>query len=112
VPEQDPLSAGFYETSEVAVSQGAAGTTQVVAGVAGKKIYVTGAYITLDAAGTIKFTETAGDLTGTFNVGGASAPALEFNTSHPMIWTTTAGEALSITTGTGKAQGVVTYYVA
>ena len=112
MPEQDPLSAGFYETAEVAVSQGAAGTTSIVAGVAGKKIYVTGYELTLDAAGTIKFTEVAGDLSGTFNAGGSAAPALIVEANHPVVWTSTAGEDLKITTATGKAQGIVKYYVA
>lgn len=110
--EQDPLSAGFYETAEAAVSQGAAGTTSVVTGVALKKIYVTGYELTLDAAGTLKFTEVAGDLSGTFNLGGASAPALIVEGNHPIVWTTTAGEDLKITTGTGKAQGIIRYYIA
>lgn len=112
MPEQDPLSGNFYETSEAVVSQGAAGTTSVVVGVAGKKIYVTGYELTLDAAGTIKFTETAGDLSGTFNVGGTAAAALIAESSHPVIWTSTAGEDLKIATATGKAQGVVKYFVA
>lgn len=112
MPEQDPLSAGFYETAEVAVSQGAAGTTSIVTGVAGKKIYVTGYELGLDAAGTLKFTEVAGDLSGSFPMGGASAPLLVAEANHPIVWTTTAGEDLKITTGTGKAQGIVKYYIA
>ena len=112
MPEQDPLNAGFYETSEAAVSQGAAGTTSIVTGVAGKKIYVTGYELTLDAAGTIKFTEVAGDLSGTFSVGGAAAPALIVEANHPVVWTSTAGEDLKITTATGKAQGIVKYFIA
>jgi hypothetical protein len=112
MPEQDPLSAGFYETSEAAISQGAAGTTSIVTGVAGKKIYVTGIFLTLDAAGTVKFTEVAGDLTGTFNMGGVAAPPLALEADHPIFWTTTLGEDLKITTVTGKAQGSVNYYIA
>lgn len=112
MPEQDPLSAGFYETAEAVISQGAAGTTSVVTGVALKKVYVTGYEITLDAAGTLKFTEVAGDLSGTFNMGGAAAPALVAEANHPLLWTTTAGEDLKITTATGKAQGILRYYIA
>jgi len=111
MPEQDPLSAGFYETNEAAIAQGSAGTTSIVTGVAGKKVYVTGYSITLDAAGTLKFTEVAGDLSGTFNLGGAAAPALTVESNHPIIWTSTAGEDLKITTGTGKANGFLTYYI-
>jgi hypothetical protein len=112
VPEQDPLSAGFYETSQVAVAQAGAGTTSVVTGVAGKKVYVTGYELTLDAAGTLKFTEVAGDLTGAFSMGGAAAPPLVAEANHPLLWTTVAGEDLKITTGTGKAQGIIRYFLA
>lgn len=112
MPEQDPLSSGFYETTRVSISQGAAGTTSIVTGVTGKKVYVTGIFLTLDAAGTIKFTEVAGDLTGTLNMGGTGAPPLAFAADHPVLWTSTAGEDLKITTVTGKAQGWVTYFVA
>ena len=110
--EADPLSLSFQETTTAAVAQGAAGTTSVVVGVAGKKVYVTGVFLTLDAAGTIKFTEVAGDLSGAMSMGGAAAPPLAFSADHPIIWTSTAGEDLKITTGTGKAQGWITYFVA
>lgn len=109
--DADPL-ASFAETTEASISQGAAGTTTIVAGVAGKKIYVTGMFFTLDAAGTIKFTEVAGDLTGTLNQGGAAAPPIAVEADHPLLWTSTAGEDLKITTATGKAQGWVTYFIA
>lgn len=113
MPEQDPLSTGFYETSVAKIAQGAAGATTVATPAAGQKVYVTGIFVTLDAAGTIKFGETAGDLTGTLNVGGTSAPPLAVtNGSHPILWTTTAGEALTLTTATGKAQGWITFYTA
>lgn len=113
MPESGPDPfANFAETSEASVAQGAAGTTTIVAGVAGKKIYVTGIVLTLDAAGTIKFTEVAGDLTGTLNQGGAAAPPLAVHSDHPLIWTSVAGEDLKITTAAGKAQGWVTYFYA
>jgi len=110
VPEQDPLSAGFYETSEAAIAQGAAGTTSIVTGVTGKKVYVTGYSITLDAAGTLKFTETAGDLTGPLSIALDGGLATSGG-PHPVLWTSTAGEALKITTVTGKANGWITYFV-
>jgi hypothetical protein len=102
---------GFYETTTASIAQGAAGTTSIVVGVAGKKIYVTGLFVTLDAAGTIKFTEVAGDLSGAMSMGGAAAPPFAFAADHPILWTSTAGEDLKITTATGKANGWLTYFI-
>lgn len=112
MPEHDPLSGRFYETTVLAVAQGAAGTTTLVTPGSAQKVYVTGMYLTLDAAGTLKFTEVAGDLTGTLNMGGTAAPALAAFAEHPLLWTSTPGEALKITTATGKAQGWISYFVA
>ncbi len=110
-PTNDPLGA-FTETTVFKVAQGAAGTTTVATPGATQKVYITGIFLTLDAAGTIKFTEAAGDLTGAMSVGGAAAPALEFQDTHPILWTSTAGEVLQITTGTGKANGWLTGFFA
>lgn len=112
MPDTDPLGNNFHETTIAAVAQGAAGTTTLVTPGAAQKVYVTGMYLTLDAAGTLKFTETAGDLTGVMNLGGASASPLAAFAQHPILWTSTAGEALKITTVTGKAQGWISYFVA
>jgi hypothetical protein len=112
VPKNDPLNGSFYATTTAPIAQGAAGTTSIVVGVAGKKIYVTGLFLTLDAAGTAKFTEVAGDLTGAMSAGGASAPSLTVFGHRPIIWTTTAGEDLKITSATGKAAGWVRYFFA
>jgi hypothetical protein len=109
--DADPL-ASFAETTIAPIAQGAAGTTSIVTGVAGKKIYVTGLFLTLDAAGTIKFTEVAGDLSGAMAMGGAAAPPFAFAADHPILWTSVAGEDLKITTATGKAQGWLTYFIA
>lgn len=110
--EDDPLSGSFYETTVLAVSQAAAGTTTLVTPGTGEKVYVTGVFLTLDAAGTAKFTETAGDLTGTINLGGSAAEPLKAFSDHPILWTSTAGEALELVTATGKAQGWITYFTA
>jgi hypothetical protein len=104
----DPLDTAI-EQSIVAVSQGAAGTTSIVTGVAGKKVYVFGIYLSLDAAGTLKFSEVAGDLSGTINSGGAAAPPIAAFAQHPILWTSTAGEDLKVVTATGKAQGWIAY---
>lgn len=110
-PEADPLSPSFQETSSAAVAQGSAGTTSIVTGVSGKQIYVTFVSLTLDAAGTLKFTETAGDLSGPLSIA-QNGGIVAGNGSRAVLWTTTAGEDLKITTATGKANGWVNYFVA
>ena len=109
--ETDPLSGDFNETAVAKISQGGAGNTSVVTGVTGKKIYVTFISLTLDAAGTIKFLETAGDLTGTLNLA-QNGGIVAGSGLRPILWTSTAGEDLQITTATGKAQGWLTYFTA
>ena len=109
--ETDPLSGSFSETVTAAVAQGSAGTTSIVTGVAGKKIYVTAICLTLDAAGTLKFTEVAGDLTGPLSIA-LNGGMVVGDGSRPILWTSTAGEDLKITTGTGKANGWIAYYTA
>lgn len=110
-PTNDPLGS-FTETTTLKVAQGAAGATNLVTPGSTQKVYVTGIFLTLDAAGTVKFTETAGDLTGAMACGGAAAPPLAFSDTHPILWTSTAGEVLTLTTATGKAQGWINYFVA
>ena len=109
--ENDPLSSEFNETTVLAVAQGAAGTTTLVTPGSTQKVYVTGIFLTLDAAGTLKFTETAGDLTGPLSIALDGGLATSGG-PHPVLWTSTAGEALKITTVTGKANGWITYFVA
>lgn len=110
-PTNDPLG-DFTETTTWKVAQGAAGTTALVTPGATQKVYVTGIFLTLDAAGTVKFTETAGDITGAMNVGGAAAPPFMMSSDHPILWTSAAGEVLSLVTVTGKANGWLTGFLA
>lgn len=105
-----PFDGSYSATSIAKISQGAAGTTSIVTGVANQIIYVMAICLTLDAAGTIKFTEVAGDITGAIPIaldGGFSIASVK-----PILWTSTAGEDLKITTATGKAQGWLTYFTA
>lgn len=98
---------GSHVTS-APIAQGAAGTDPIVAAVAGKRIYVTGWCVSLDAAGTAKFQSAATDLTGAMKVG--TTPAAVANGSAP-IFATAAGEALNLTTTAGAAKGYVSYYL-
>lgn len=101
----------------VAVNQSAAGTTIIVPARPGLHyIKVLACFITLDAAGTIKFVQgdgngfTLADISGTINAGGASAPPLALppaDIATPWFFTT-PDLALGIVTATGKAQGFLT----
>lgn len=73
-------------------------------------------FITLDAAGTIKFVQGSqdglnlSDISGAMNAGGAAAPPIQLapaDTSTPWFYTS-PDQGLGIFTATGKAQGFVT----
>ena len=90
----------------VPVAQGAAGTTELAAAVEGKYHKVMAAILSIDATGTLKFVDDAGDLTGAMPVsttGGFVAPSA----GHPYTRTTTTNSSLSLTSVTGKVFGVV-----
>lgn len=92
------------------IAQVAAGTTQLVAADATKKIKVASYMIVMSAAGTVKFLDGVGDLTGTMTFatnGGASAPGQP--SSH--WFETAANSALSITSVTGYATGHISYFL-
>lgn len=87
-----------------AIAQTAAGTTEVVAAVANKKIRVTGWVIVMNAAGTAKFQSASTDKTGTMSFaanGGASVNGV------PILCA--SGEALNLVTATSFANGYVSY---
>ena len=100
-------STSFGKTiTYVSVAQGAAGTTQLAAADATKKHKVVGALLTMSLAGTLKFTDGAGDLTGPIPLalnGGFVIPTGPL----PLVQTTTTNTALSIVTTVGAASGVV-----
>lgn len=99
---------------EAAIAQGAAGATDLVAAVAGQLIIVTVIVVTLDVAGTIKFTEGTGptDLTGPMNLANTGQLILLGSVEEPVLATKTPGAKLSITTVTGKASGYLRYVTA
>lgn len=89
----------------VSVAQGAAGTTVIAAGVAGKKIKVVSAVLVLDVAGSLKFTDDSADLTGAMPLsatGGFVLPPGQNN-----YFETATGAGLNIVSVTGKASGVI-----
>lgn len=92
----------------VAIAQGAAGSTELVAAVAGKSVEVLAFHVTLDAAGTAKFRDGDTDLTGAVPLPTNGQWAQQANFA---LFRTGAGEALNIVSGTGKAFGYATYRV-
>lgn len=111
VTSTNPLPTGFGKTLKfVAISQGAAATTQLVAADATRKIKVANYVVVLAATGSVKFIDSNGDLTGlmTFGqYGGVAAPGQA--ASH---WFETAVNApLSIVSNGGAANGHLSYFL-
>lgn len=98
------MSADFLV--HIPVAQGAAGTTQLAAATSGKRHKVVGAVLLLDAAGTLKFTDSGGDLTGAMDIGATGGFVLP--TTDLPYTQALSGSALSLVTTVGKAKGVVT----
>lgn len=108
----------FEPPVTVAVSQAAPGFSLVAAPLVGLHyIKVLSAFLTLDAAGTLKFVQgsadglSSADMTGAVSLGGAAAPAFQLppaETSTPWFFSS-PDQALGIFTTTGKAQGFVTF---
>lgn len=96
--------------SHVAVSQGGAGTTAVVAAPgAGLRVVLHGALLVMDLAGTAKFQSAATDLTGAMSL--ATSSPLGVALDSDCVLRCAANEALNLTTATGAAKGVVWYSV-
>ena len=100
--------------TQVVLNQGAAGATDLVAapGV-GLKIYVVAIVLTMDAAGTLKFTEGTSptDITGVMNFAANGGMVVVGDGANVILQTQTPNSKLSITTVTGKAQGYIRYFV-
>ncbi len=90
----------------VSVAQGGAGTTQLAAADATRKHKVIGGLLTMSLAGTLKFLDSSGDLTGAMDIaasGGFVMPA----GLCPYFETGAINRSLSITTTAGAAKGVI-----
>jgi hypothetical protein len=100
--------------TQVAVTQGAAGSTDLVAiPGTGLKIYVVGIVLVGDAGGTVKFTEGTGptDLTGAIPVAANGGFVVISNDDTPILSTNTANSKLSLVSVTAKVFGWVRYFV-
>jgi hypothetical protein len=90
--------------TRVPVAQTVAATLVLAAANATRKHKIVGGCLTMSVAGTMKFTDGAGDLTGAMvfaDGGGFVWPA----GAVPYIQTTVVNSALSIVTTTGAARG-------
>lgn len=93
------------------ISQGAAGTTSLVAANATKKVKLVSYSVTLDAAGSFKFTDGTADLTGVIPVTANQNITMAGQVSSHLLETAAINRALSITTVTGKAFGHFSYFL-
>ena len=89
----------------VPVAQGAAGTTVLVAASPSNKHKIVGCFLTMSAAGTLKFTDGVGDLTGALDV--AASGGFVLPTSSFPYQQTATNSALNLVTTIGLAKGVV-----
>lgn len=92
------------------ISQGAAGTTSLVAADAAAKIKVVSYVVVLDAAGSFKFTDGVADLSGVMPVAANGGVSAIGQPSAHLLETGAVNRALSITTVTGKAFGHFSYF--
>lgn len=102
----NPATAFGKTITYVPVAQGAAGTTELAAASASNKHKVIGGMLTMSLAGTLKFTDGVGDLTGpmTFAAnGGMVVP----ESPVPFIQTGAVNRALNLVTTVGAANGVI-----
>lgn len=104
----------FEPPIRVAINQSAAGFLLLAPPLGGLHfVKLLAAFITLDAAGTLKFVQgdsaglSTADMTGAMGLGGAAASPLQLpavDIANPWLFTS-PDQALGIFTATGKAQG-------
>lgn len=98
--------------SQVAVAQGGAGSTDLVAAAPGLKIYVVGYVLTMSAAGTYKFQENAAtDLTGAMDIALAGGEVVFGQGDQVILATLTAGVKLNLVSTVGLAKGWLRYFL-
>lgn len=101
----NPTTGNGKTLTYVPVNQGAAGTTVLAAALASNKHKIVGCSLTMSAAGSLKFLDGSGDLTGPMDIGATGG--FVWPTSVIPYQQTATNSALSITTTTGAAKGVV-----
>lgn len=99
------------DLNDAVVAQGVAGTTTVVAAVAGKSICVEQCALVLGAAGTAKFQSAAVDITGAFSLAANGGLVLPAAVGRGRWFKTAPGAALNLVTTGGAANGVLSYHL-
>lgn len=92
--------------TRVVVNQTVAGTTQIAAASSGKRNKIVGGMLTISLAGTLKFIDGSGDLTGPYDLAASSGFNIPHNPKFPLIQTA-VNSALSVVTTLGAARGVI-----
>ena len=110
-----PVSSYSRTVIGVAIAQVATpASLDLVAAVAGLRVYVTRFIVTSPAAGTLQFLEGAGGtpITGAMNIGANGIISLAASEGQPLIQTAVQGNKLTIVSvGAGAgANGVIYYY--
>lgn len=99
------------DLNTVVITQGAAGTTELVPAVTAQRIVVESVALVMDAAGSATFKSGANAITGAMPLGANGGVVLP-STGQGGEWFKTAeGEALNLVTVTGKAFGCLTYRI-
>jgi hypothetical protein len=100
---------GGRTVTNLAVAQGAAGSTDLVAAVAGMRIVVVAAVLIADGAGTLKFQSGgATDLTGPMKLADTGGFVAIGETEMPLFWCA-VGEKLNIVSSVSKMNGWIRY---
>lgn len=97
------------DIKQAAISVGV-GTTELVAAISGKVIYVVSYVFVLAADGTVKFTDGVADLTGAMDISAKGGVVAAGRPSSPWFWAQATNRAVSIVTTGGAARGHLTYF--
>jgi hypothetical protein len=111
VPRINPKTGEYNTLLFGAITQGATGTTVLVAADPTKKIRLVSYVVVLDAAGTFKFSDGSADLTGAMPASINSGVAIQGDGESVIIETGAINRALSIVTAGGKAFGHFSYFL-
>lgn len=102
----NPSTSAGKTIAYVSVSQSSAGTTQLAAASGSNKHKVVGCVLVMDAAGTLKFTDSSGDLSGAMSLA-ANAGFVLPSSLFPYLETGAVNRSISIVTANGAVKGVV-----
>lgn len=106
-----PVASNSRTRTQVAVTQGAAGSLDLAAAAPGLRIYVTRIVVALSAAGTLKFQEGGTtDLTGAIDLGAAGGFVVGDPNGEPVLFTITPNTKLNLVSTVGLCKGWIHYF--